>query len=109
MVFVKLTLEESGGSGRQFCIKFHNSPLWGDRESLEGTRSLTHLGRYILELGSHKNVMNTGEEYEGMHVPQSTMIIDHSGRDYANDAVTMKSKSKESGLAGSDSIPLIQT
>ena len=39
----------------------------------------------------------------GCRVSQNTAITDHSSGDHATEAETMESKSRESGLSGSDS------
>lgn len=46
---------------------------------------------------------------KGHMVSQSTVTTDQSGWDHATDAETTKSKSRESGLSGSNSVPVFQT
>lgn len=49
------------------------------------------------------------EATRGCTVSQSTVIIDHGSGDHATDRETTKSKSRESGLLGSNSAPGTQT
>lgn len=53
--------------------------------------------------------MDTEKGCEGMHIPQITVITVHSDGSHATDGKTTKHKSRENGLSGNDSEPVIQT
>lgn len=73
-------------------------------ESLEGTKNLTHFGRKLtLVLRSHNDATVIEKLCtRGCTVSQSIVITDKSCGDHAIDIRYTKSKSRESGLSGSN-------
>lgn len=84
--------------------------MLGGRQSLQGTKSLAPFGRETyLVLGSHEDVTDTEEGYEGSTVSQKTLTTGLSGGVHATDKKLGRPKAREVGREAGGGASLYQS